>query len=193
MKKTLVIFAASILLPQICFCQTTIVFKTAFGGNPVDQFVYKNEDNELIKLDRNFFGQRWVGPTGGTRSAIGSPVRFTYFGGAEDPSAVGAIDAGPVQVTTTGNSFVADVQLYAWDAALATYAAAQTAGAFHAISAIMTGALGGNAASGPPVPAPDLPSLGFQAFFFPLPEPSTVTFGFIGLAGLFAARHRRRN
>lgn len=189
MKQTLVIIAATILLPQVCYSQTTIVFKTAFGGDPADQFVTRDRGNEIVGLDRNHFGQLWVGPTGGTLSPVGSPVRFTYFGGGEDPAAAGAIDAGPVQVTASGDSFVADVRLYAWDAAHATFAAAQSAGGWHGVSSLMTGALGGNSASGPPVPAPDLPSLGFQGFF--VPEPGTIAMGLLGLAGLGATRRRR--
>lgn len=190
MKKALVIFVAAVPLPQICFSQTTIVFKTAFGGNPADQFVTRDQGSEIVGLDRNYFGQLWVGETSGALSPVGVPVRFTFFGGSEDPAAAGAIDAGSVQVTATGNSFVADVRLYAWHAAHATYAAAQYAGAWHGASSVMTGALGGNATSGPPVPAPDLPSLGFQGFF--VPEPSTIAMGLLGLVGLGATRRRRK-
>lgn len=189
MKKALLILAAAVLMPQVSFGQATITFKTAFGGNPADQFV--TQVDGTTKLDRNFFGQLWVGATGGTLSAVGTPVRFTTFGGSEQVAAAGAIDAGAVQVTTSGNSFTADVQLYAWDAAHATYADAVTAGAQRGISAKMTGALGGAAASGPPVTAPDLPSLGFVGFSL-VPEPGTITLGLLGLGGLVAARRRRQ-
>jgi len=192
MKKALIILAAAVLMPQVSFGQATITFKTAFGSNPADQFVTGTVGGVANQnLDRNFFGQLWVGASGGNLSMVGSPVRFTFFGTGEVPAAAGAIDAGTVQVTTSGDSFNADVQLYAWDAAHATFAAAQAAGAQHGISATMTGALGGTVTGAPNNPQPDLPSLGFQGFSL-VPEPGTITLGLLGLGGLVAARRRRQ-
>ncbi len=187
MKKIIAILSLAALMPLSGNAQTSVIFATNFGTD--GHFV---TDTGGANLTRDFFGQLWAGPTGGTLSAIGSATRFTTFQDVENPSAAGVIVLNtPVQVTSSGNSFTADIRLYAWDAAHATFSAAQTAGAQHGQSAVMTGAVGGANATGPATPAPTLIDLGFQSFQL-VPEPGTVTLGLLGLGGLIAARRKRR-
>ena len=187
MKKALFLVAAALLMPQVGFGQATILFKTADINVPY----YPRVTDPLGQArGPDFFGQLWVGPADETLSAVGSPVRFTFYDGALNPAAAGAIDAGEAQVTATGDSFTADIRLYAWDAAHATFAAAATAGAHYGISATMRGELGGTTANGSVIQPPDLVSLGFQSFPAPLPEPRTIALGILGLTGLVAAKRR---
>ena len=142
-----------------------------------------------------------LGRTAGERtSAIGSPIRFaTVDGVIMSPAANGQIRVSdPVIVTARGDSFVRDVQLYARDAAHATYSAAQAAGACTAISATMTVRFGGpNPDGGDLIQPQSLADVGFQSFSLvshaACPEPGTCVLAGLGIGGIFLNCKRGRS
>lgn len=189
MKKIILSLALGAVCAQTAMGQATVNFITDPVGN-VGPFVFDTDGT--TKLNATFKGQIYAGTDANNLNAIGTPVAFTTIGTTPNPLAVGIIQSGTVNVTSSGNAFVGAYQIRAWDGSFASYelavAGSGKAGASDVVTGVQFG--GPDPASGPALTAPNVN--GFQSFSLTVvPEPGTITLGLLGLGGLIASRRRK--
>ena len=201
MKKTVLTLTALVAAASI-YAQGTVNFNNATGtGAPAGtQYVSNSVDNVRVPAGAAYLVQLYYGAAGAAETQLvplaSTPVSFSapglFVGGVRTllESVIGTCNPA---AGSAGQ--VAVLQVRAWSASLGTdYATAEAAARGGA-----AGVLGQSAAftltTGNPCLMPQLPPpalTGFRGFFLnPVPEPSTIGLGIVGLAALAMLRRRK--
>jgi hypothetical protein len=198
MKKLIAISTVALTLASVsAFAQGTI----AFANSSTSRITVGNSTAAAALGMTSSGGAADYVPAGNTTLRVGlyfsatENGTYTQAGSAATFSAVsgGRFSGGNIAIPGVPGGSSAWFQVRVWEQSYgADYAAAETAAAANGRFSILGISNSQNLSTGALTPTPL--STGLQSFAVtaaPVPEPSTIALGFLGLAGLFIFRRRQ--
>lgn len=192
------------------FGQATVVMNTA-ANDAMARAAYKNasalgfaDDTFVTTAGSGTKVGLYAGTTEASMKLYGTLASFLTGGSAGYINASAASGAGTRTLTDIAPGATAFFQLRAWSGAYTSYEDAQASGLASVLigtGPLVSAVAKGNAAAQPPVPANQIPwvpgsktSTASSAqiwYVSPVPEPSTIALGALGLLGLALIRRRK--
>jgi len=195
MKKTLLTSVLSLAVAVSAMAQGQVDFRNSSLTSPSGRFVF-DADGTTKLATAAFSAQLYYSLTGvgGAFIPVTDPaVPFRNVGAGDGFWNPGVSNFRNITGTVGGQTVALEVR--AWSTASgATYDAAALVGGAHVgISTPFTYVLGGDPGNGQPATLPG-PMTGFNSFsltIVPVPEPSTIALGVMGLGSLLFVRRRK--